>query len=100
MMNASTRTAETLAEACAKAMWDDDKATQRLGMQIEAIAPGSATLSMTITAEMTNGHGTCHGGYIFALANSAFAFACNGYNERIVAQQASSPSGAWPPAIG
>lgn len=80
---------QELADACARAMWNDDSASQRLGMALEHIAPGEATLTMTITDQMTNGHATCHGGYIFTLADSAFAFACNGYNQRTVGQQAS-----------
>ncbi|MDX6365414.1 MAG: acyl-CoA thioesterase [Nocardioidaceae bacterium] len=55
-------------------------------MVLREVAPGRATLSMTVSDAMTNGHGTAHGGFIFALADSAFAFACNSYNERTVAQ--------------
>ncbi len=80
---------QRLAEACAQAMWRDDNASQRLGMSIDLIAPGTATLSLDVADDMTNGHGTCHGGYIFALADSAFAFACNSYNQRAVAQHCS-----------
>lgn len=80
---------QQLAEACADAMWAEDKASQALGMHLEKIGPGEATVSMTVTEDMTNGHATCHGGYIFTLADSAFAFACNGYNQRTVAQHAS-----------
>lgn len=83
-----TLSPQAMAEACARAMWNDDSASQRLGMCLDHIAPGEATLSMTVTEAMSNGHGTCHGGYIFTLADSAFAFACNGYNQRTVAQQA------------
>ncbi len=79
---------QDLAEACAKAMWDNDSTSQRLGMTIEHVAPGEATLSMTITDFMLNGHGVAHGGFVFALADSAFAFACNGYNQRTVGHQA------------
>ena len=67
-------------------MWRDDAASQALGMKIGAIGPGTATLSMTVTKTMVNGHGLCHGGYIFTLADSAFAFACNTYDRRTVAQ--------------
>lgn len=81
--------AQEMAEACAKAMWDLDTASQHLGMRIVHIAPGEATLSMTVTDKMSNGHGNCHGGYIFMLADSAFAFACNGYNQLTVAQNCS-----------
>ncbi|WP_394349617.1 hydroxyphenylacetyl-CoA thioesterase PaaI [Paracoccus thiocyanatus] len=82
-------TAQELAEASAQAMWNDDSASQRLGMSLDHVAPGQATLSMTITQAMSNGHGNCHGGYIFTLADSAFAFACNSYNQLAVAQHCS-----------
>ena len=82
-------TPQALAEACAGVMWDDDNASQNLGMRIESIGPGTATLSMTITPFMTNGHGDGHGGYTFVLADSAFAFACNSTNQRTVAQHCS-----------
>ena len=88
-MSAATLSPQALAEACAKAMWDDDNATRHLGMELVSIAPGEATIAMTVAEIMTNGHGTCHGGYIFTLADSAFAFACNGYNQRTVGQHAS-----------
>ncbi len=77
---------QELAEASAAAMWNDDSASQRLGMSLDHIAPGEADLAMTITADMSNGHGNCHGGYMFTLADSAFAFACNSYNQMAVAQ--------------
>ncbi|WP_262027361.1 hydroxyphenylacetyl-CoA thioesterase PaaI [Microvirga sp. Mcv34] len=75
-----------LAAACAEAMWAEDQASQGLGMVIERVSPGEAILSMTIRPDMTNGHGICHGGFIFTLADSAFAFACNTYDQRTVAQ--------------
>lgn len=75
-----------LARACAEAMWHDDRASRALGMEILAVAPGRARLAMTVGAGMVNGHGTCHGGFIFLLADSAFAFACNSENEKAVAQ--------------
>ena len=77
---------QALAEACAEVMWADDNASRQLGMELVSVAPGAATLTMTVTGAMTNGHGSCHGGYIFTLADSAFAFACNSYNQRTVAQ--------------
>lgn len=86
MKPAAALTPQELAEASARAMWNDDSASQRLGMTLDHIAPGRATLSMTVTEAMANGHGHCHGGYIFTLADSAFAFACNSYNQRVVAQ--------------
>jgi acyl-CoA thioesterase len=81
--------AQAKAEACAAAMWAEDQASQALGMVLERVAPGEAVLSMTIRDDMTNGHGMCHGGYIFTLADSAFAFACNTYDQRTVAQHCS-----------
>ena len=78
--------AEHLARAAADAMWAQDEASRALGMAITEIAPGAATLTMTVTDKMVNGHGLCHGGYIFTLADSAFAFACNSHNQRAVAQ--------------
>ncbi len=78
--------AQARAEACARAMWADDHASRGLGMRIEAVGPGTATLSMDVTQAMVNGHGIAHGGFIFTLADSAFAFACNGYDDITVAQ--------------
>ena len=78
---------QALAEACAKAMWTEDRASQGLGMEIRLIAPGEAVMSMLVRPDMTNGHGMCHGGFIFTLADSAFAFACNTYDQSTVAQQ-------------
>lgn len=89
MTRPADMTPQELAEASARAMWNDDSASQRLGMQLDHIAPGQTTLSMTITDQMSNGHGNCHGGYIFTLADSAFAFACNSYNNVVVAQHCS-----------
>ncbi|HVY17120.1 MAG TPA: hydroxyphenylacetyl-CoA thioesterase PaaI [Rhodopila sp.] len=77
-----------IARACADAMLAEDAATRHLGMTIDRIGPGHAVLSMTVTGFMTNGHRICHGGFIFTLADSAFAFACNSYNQRAVAQHA------------
>ena len=75
-----------LARRSAQAMWAEDRASRGLGMRLEHVAPGSAVLSMAITEVMVNGHGTCHGGFIFLLADSAFAFACNSHNQKNVAQ--------------
>jgi acyl-CoA thioesterase len=79
-------TPEQLARACAEAMWQDDPASRSLGMTLDDVGPGRAVLGMTVRDDMVNGHGMCHGGFIFSLADSAFAFACNTYNERVVAQ--------------
>ncbi|MEK8046960.1 hydroxyphenylacetyl-CoA thioesterase PaaI [Ideonella margarita] len=80
-----TAGSQALAEAVRDHMWAADTATRTLGMQITHIGPGSAALCMTVRADMLNGHATCHGGFIATLADSAFAFACNSYNEVTVA---------------
>ena len=79
---------DAVAQACTEVMWREDAASRNLGMAIERVGPGFAVLSMTVTDFMINGHRTCHGGFIFTLADSAFAFACNSYNQLAVAQQA------------
>lgn len=76
-----------IAKASADKMWSDDEASRSLGMEIVSIAPGKAAMTMTVTEKMVNGHKICHGGYIFLLADSTFAFACNTYNQVSVAQQ-------------
>ena len=76
---------QALAERVAAAMWARDDASKGLGMRIVGVAPGRAELSMTVRADMLNGHAICHGGFIFTLADSAFAFACNSYNLNTVA---------------
>lgn len=80
-------TPEERARRSAEAMWKNDDASQWLGMKIEGVGVGSATLTMAVEKHHTNGHDICHGGYIFTLADSAFAFACNSYNQAVVAQQ-------------
>ena len=80
---------EEIARRSADAMWATDHASQGLGMEIVSVGPGTATLAMTLTERMCNGFGMGHGGFIFALADSAFAFACNTYDERTVAQHCS-----------
>jgi acyl-CoA thioesterase len=74
-----------LARRCAEAMYAADRASRRLGIDISDIAPGQAVATMTVTDEMVNGHGICHGGFVFTLADTAFAFACNTYDEVTVA---------------
>ena len=76
---------QALAEAVATAMWARDRAGQALGMRIEAVGPGTATLAMPVRGDMVNGHHICHGGLIFTLADTAFAYACNSYNKNTVA---------------
>jgi len=78
---------EDVARACADAMWAEDDASKGLGMEIVEIGPGFATLAMTVRPDMVNGQRIAHGGFIFTLADSAFAFACNSHNERVVAGQ-------------
>jgi acyl-CoA thioesterase len=78
---------DDLARACADAMLKDDDASQGLGMEILDVKAGQATLAMTVKPHMVNGHGIAHGGFIFLLADSTFAFACNSHNERTVAAQ-------------
>jgi acyl-CoA thioesterase len=76
---------QALAELAARVMYDGDQASQGLGMQLLDIAPGRARMRMTVRADMLNGHKTCHGGFIFSLADSTFAFACNSRNDATVA---------------
>jgi len=83
----ATLTPDDLARACAEAMWKDDDASQGLGMEIVDVRSGGATLAMTVQPHMVNGQRIAHGGFIFLLADSAFAFACNSHNERAVAAQ-------------
>jgi acyl-CoA thioesterase len=78
---------EDIARACADAMWAEDDASKGLGMEIVEIGPGLATLAMTVRPDMVNGQRIAHGGFIFTLADSAFAFACNSHNDRVVAAQ-------------
>jgi acyl-CoA thioesterase len=68
---------ERVAAAVGETMYARDTASQALGMELEEVRPGYARLRMTVRPDMINGHGTCHGGMVFALADSAFAFACN-----------------------
>lgn len=83
----ATLSPDDLARACADAMWKEDDASQGLGMEILDVKAGEAVLTMTVQPPMVNGHGIAHGGFIFLLADSAFAFACNSRNERTVAAQ-------------
>jgi acyl-CoA thioesterase len=78
-------TQQAIAEACRDAMWAGDRASRALGMRIVAVGPGQATLEMSVRDDMLNGHDICHGGLVTTLADSAFAFACNAYNEVTVA---------------
>jgi len=80
-------TPQTRAEKCAALMFAKDAASQTLGMRIDSVGPGTATLVMNVRDDMVNGLGICHGGVIFTLADSALAFASNSYNALTVAQQ-------------
>ncbi len=74
-----------LAHACGRALWEGDEACRALGIALVDIAAGSATMSMRVRADMVNGHDICHGGLIFTLADSCFAYACNSENHNTVA---------------
>jgi acyl-CoA thioesterase len=82
---AGSEDAQAVAEESAAAMWAGDRASQALGMELVSVAPGRAVLQMTVRDDMVNGHGIGHGGLTFAVADSAFAFACNSYDRRTVA---------------
>jgi acyl-CoA thioesterase len=75
----------SVARRSVDALYGGDRASQMLGMKVEASGPGTAIVSMQIRADMVNGHGICHGGLVFTLADSAFAFACNSYGDNTVA---------------
>jgi acyl-CoA thioesterase len=77
---------QAIAEGAARAMWAKDAASQGLGIRLLRVAPGEAVLEMPVEPRMANGHGACHGGFLFALADSAFAFACNSFDRRTVGQ--------------
>ncbi len=81
--------ANTLATACSDVMYANDNASRTLGIEVVEVTPGCATLAMTVLRDFTNGHDICHGGYIFMLADSAFAYACNNCNRNTVASAAS-----------
>lgn len=83
----ATLSSDDLARACADAMWKEDDASKGLGMEITEIGPGRAVMTMTVQPHMVNGQRIAHGGFIFLLADSTFAFACNSHNERAVAAQ-------------
>ena len=81
----SPAAAQALAERVAEGMYARDRASQGMGIRIVRVAPGAAELTMTVRGDMVNGHAICHGGFVFTLADSAFAFACNSYNANTVA---------------
>lgn len=80
---------DNIAQRCADAMWGRDDASRELGIAIEVIGAGRVRARMEVTRSMINGHAVCHGGYIFTLADTAFAFACNTYDRVTLAAGAS-----------
>jgi acyl-CoA thioesterase len=76
---------DVLARACADAMWGADAASRALGIELGEVKPGYASASLTVSSSMANGHDICHGGFVFTLADTAFAFACNTYDDVTVA---------------
>ena len=84
-MSQREQQAQHIAERSAQALYQRDRASQALGMRLIDVQPGRARVVMTVRSDMVNGHDVCHGGIVFALADSAFAFACNSYNESTVA---------------
>lgn len=82
-------TAEELARRCADSMYARDIAAQEMGIRLDYIGPGSSRVTMQVKGHMLNGHGVCHGGFIFALADTAFAYACNSRNAATLAQNCS-----------
>ncbi len=88
MSDPSKLSPEELASQVGAKMYAEDEASQHLGMTLVEVTPGTAIMTMRVQDYMLNGHKTCHGGYMFLLADSAFAFACNSYNQSTVAQAA------------
>ncbi len=86
---ADTNDAQRLAERAVAALYAGDRASQNLGMRVDQISPGAVRVAMTVRPDMVNGHRICHGGIVFALADSAFAFACNSYGDNTLAAAAS-----------
>jgi acyl-CoA thioesterase len=82
------RDAASVATRCAAAMWASDQASRALGIEVSDVSPGRAVARLTVTAAMVNGHAIAHGGYVFLLADTAFAFACNTYGFVTVARGA------------
>jgi acyl-CoA thioesterase len=84
-MSADSKAAQRVAEAAREAMYARDRAAQTLGITVEKNGPGFARCRMMVRDDMLNGHGTCHGGLTFTLADTAFAYACNSYDRATVA---------------
>ena len=85
MPNTSTQAQPSLAQQCADHMWKTDTAAQHLGIEILEVASGSCRMSMVVQPFMLNGHGSCHGGFMFAFADTCFAYSCNSDNQPTVA---------------
>jgi acyl-CoA thioesterase len=83
------RAAQRLAERAAQALVENDKTAQILGIRLEEVRPGYARMTMQVRADMLNGHHMCHGGMVFTLADTAFAYSCNSHNDNTVAAAAS-----------
>src|SRR3974390_2050133 len=81
--------ASTLARACGNAMWAKDATSRTLGLELVAVGAGQAVRAMTVSETMVNWHNTCHGGFIYLLADTAFGYATNSRNQRMVAQHCS-----------
>lgn len=80
---------KALARACGDAMRAEESVSRSLGIELVSITPGEAVMAMTVSAPMVNWHNSCHGGYIYTLADTAFGYACNSRNQRMVAQHCS-----------
>ncbi len=85
---ASSESPSERARRAVRTLYDGDQATKALGMELLEATPGGARVSMRVRTDMVNGHRICHGGLIFALADSAFAFACNSHGDNTVAAAA------------
>ncbi|MEH6546877.1 MAG: hydroxyphenylacetyl-CoA thioesterase PaaI [Sneathiella sp.] len=88
MADNESLTPEYVAKTVAETMYRKDTAAQHLGITLKDIGPGRAVMTMRVTGSMLNGHNICHGGFVFTLADTAFAYACNAYNQNAVAQSA------------
>ena len=84
-----SKTELEVAQACARLMWANDRASKEMGLELGEVTPGAASVHLAVTPDMLNGHGVCHGGLIFAMADTAFAFACNSLNRQAVAMHCS-----------
>lgn len=88
MNGAGAADAQAVAEQSVRALHAADRSAHAFGIEIRSIAPGTITATMRVRPEMTNGHGICHGGMIFMLADSSFAFACNSHGASALAAHA------------